>query len=78
MDDVVRITEMILEAVSNPFRIRDAECRIGISIGVALFPLDGTDADPLLSAADSALYHVKGQGGGQCHFPARGALTRPH
>ncbi len=70
-EDVVRIAGMILQAISNPFRIGDVVCSVGISIGIAMFPLDGLDADPLLSAADTALYHVKRTGRGGYHFPSR-------
>ena len=61
-EDVERIARMILKAISNPFRMDAVECKIGISIGVSLYPLDGLDGDALLSAADTALYRVK-QGG---------------
>lgn len=71
MADVERIVGMILKAISNPFTIGDGECNVGVSIGVAIYPLDGLDTDPLLSAADSALYKVKAEGRGGYYFPAR-------
>lgn len=71
MADVERIVGMILKAISNPFTIGDGECNVGVSIGVAVYPLDGLDTDPLLSAADSALYKVKAEGRGGYYFPAR-------
>jgi len=69
--DVERIVGMILKAISDPFTIGDGECNVGISIGVAIYPLDGLDTDPLLSAADSALYKVKADGRGGYCFPSR-------
>ncbi|WP_306599895.1 diguanylate cyclase domain-containing protein [Geothrix sp. 21YS21S-2] len=71
MADVERIVGMILKAISNPFTIGAGECSVGISIGVAIYPLDGLDTDPLLSAADSALYKVKADGRGGYCFPSR-------
>jgi len=71
MADVERIVDMILKAISNPFTIGEVECSVGVSIGVAIYPLDGLDTDPLLSAADTALYKVKAEGRGGFCFPAR-------
>jgi len=75
--DVERIAGMILKAISNPFRIGDLECSIGISIGIAMYPYDGLDTDPLLSTADSALYEVKRSGRGGYNFPAKLLVTPP-
>lgn len=69
--NVERIVAMILKAISSPFFIGGGECVVGVSIGVAIYPLDGLEADPLLSAADTALYKVKGEGRGGCCFPSR-------
>jgi diguanylate cyclase (GGDEF)-like protein/PAS domain S-box-containing protein len=69
--EVERIAGMIFEAISNPYRLGDLEVTVGISIGIALFPLDGLDADPLLTTADTALYQVKRGGRGGHHFPAK-------
>jgi GGDEF domain-containing protein len=38
-----------------------ADLRAGASVGVSLFPDDGTDALRLLSAADGAMYRAKGE-----------------
>ena len=71
VEDVERIARMILKAISNPFRLDAIECKIGISIGISLFPLDGLDGDSLLSAADSALYQVKQGGRGDFLIPSK-------
>jgi diguanylate cyclase (GGDEF)-like protein/PAS domain S-box-containing protein len=42
--------------------------RVGISIGVAIFPTDGADATALLSNADAALYRAKTAGRGKTRF----------
>jgi diguanylate cyclase (GGDEF)-like protein/PAS domain S-box-containing protein len=42
--------------------------RVGISIGIAIFPADGTDATALLNNADAALYRAKAAGRGKTRF----------
>jgi diguanylate cyclase (GGDEF)-like protein/PAS domain S-box-containing protein len=77
LEDVQRIAEMIIQAISNPFAIGTVTCSVGISIGIAMFPLDGLDADPLLSTADTALYQVKKRGRNSFHFPAKFLSEQP-
>ena len=43
----------------SPLRMAEGERRIGVSIGIALFPADGTDASALLKHADMAMYEAK-------------------
>lgn len=61
-------------------RILSALRRNGLasSIGVSMFPLDGTDGQTLFFAADEALYGAKQAGKNQCRFyakPIQQALT---
>ena len=46
-------------ALEEPFRIDDLELKIGGSIGRAVFPLDGEDAEALLRTADAAMFEAK-------------------
>lgn len=55
----------IVDALATPFEIdHDRSVRIGASIGIALAPLHGRDAETLLSCADMALYAAKASGRG--------------
>lgn len=56
------VAHRILAAVRRPFVFDGHELNITASIGVALYPEDGEDADTLMKRADIAMYRAKGQG----------------
>jgi diguanylate cyclase (GGDEF)-like protein len=58
----------ILDLLSEPFTISGSECFIGASIGVSVFPSDGTTAEELLKQADIAMYRAKAAGRGRFVF----------
>jgi diguanylate cyclase (GGDEF)-like protein/PAS domain S-box-containing protein len=62
------LAERLLNTVVNDFELDGNRLRIGLSIGVAIFPSDGTDATTLVANADAALYHAKSQGCGIIRF----------
>jgi diguanylate cyclase (GGDEF)-like protein len=53
----------MLAAFDLPFDAADQRCQVGITIGYALAPADGEDADDLLKRADAAMYAGKAAGG---------------
>ncbi|MBU8546839.1 MULTISPECIES: EAL domain-containing protein [Roseomonadaceae] len=55
----------LIEALSAPFEYEGQPVPIRTSVGYALAPADGLDADALLRRADNALYAAKNQGRGQ-------------
>lgn len=57
--EVERTRQRILHAISEPFEVHDHEVRITPSIGVSLYPRDGTDVHTLLRNADLAMYTAK-------------------
>jgi len=58
----------IIEALSAPYDVDyDRSIQLGASIGIALAPEHGEDADVLLARADMALYAAKAAGKGQAH-----------
>lgn len=62
----------LLEAINAPFDLGDQHAQVGTSIGIALAPNDGEDADTLLANADLALYRSKALGRGRySHFDQR-------
>jgi diguanylate cyclase (GGDEF)-like protein/PAS domain S-box-containing protein len=56
--------ERLVASVAEPFDLDGEGMVIGLSIGIALFPADGEDADTLLRNADTALYRAKADGRG--------------
>lgn len=52
----------LLDAFSQPFDVGGQTCRVGLTIGFALAPHDGTRADDLIKRADAAMYAGKQAG----------------
>src|SRR5260370_21883135 len=61
----------LIDAISQPYEIDSHRIRSSASIGIAVGPFDGDNADDLLVAADLALYAVKESGRGTYHFYER-------
>ncbi len=66
--EVEKLAGRILEIFKNPFAVAGHEHFVSASIGVSLFPEDGTDVDTLLQRADAAMYAAKARGGNNFHF----------
>jgi len=60
----VALADRLLETVAQDFAIDGHRLRVGMSIGIAFYPADGTTANALLSNADAALYRAKADGRG--------------
>lgn len=63
-----KLAAQILALLAQPFEIDGTKCFIGASIGVSVFPADGTTADELLKHADIAMYRAKSAGRGRFVF----------
>jgi diguanylate cyclase (GGDEF)-like protein/PAS domain S-box-containing protein len=61
-DDCVLAVESIKKVLSKVFRINNYKLYLNASIGMALYPFDGSDAETLLKNADTALHRVKETG----------------
>jgi diguanylate cyclase (GGDEF)-like protein len=60
--DAALLGQRILEALREPFVLGDVEVGIGVSMGIALSPVDATDQESLVRMADTALYQAKSEG----------------
>ncbi|KPF59894.1 diguanylate cyclase [Rhizobium sp. AAP116] len=58
----------ILDAFRKPFSLGGLELELGASIGIALAPAHGREAEELLASADFALYRAKAAGGRAYRF----------
>jgi diguanylate cyclase (GGDEF)-like protein/PAS domain S-box-containing protein len=67
-DDAARVAGRILEALNAPFDLGGHEVVVDASIGIALYPDDGRNADGLLMHADLAMYHAKARGRANFQF----------
>jgi diguanylate cyclase (GGDEF)-like protein len=65
---LVAMANCLIETISQPYEIDTHRIRTSVSIGIAVGPLDGDNADDLLMDADLALYAVKAGGRGTYRF----------
>ncbi len=61
-DDIIRVAQLIIETLSEPFFLSEKEANIGASIGIAVFPDDAVEQATLMNKADSAMYQAKQSG----------------
>lgn len=66
--DAAVIAQKILATLVHSFKLNNQELFIGGSIGISLYPKDGSDADSLLKNADAAMYQAKADGGNAYRF----------
>ncbi|HXX12888.1 MAG TPA: EAL domain-containing protein [Burkholderiales bacterium] len=56
------VAEKILSQVRQPFPLAEREVRVGVSIGIAVFPVDGKEPRALLQNAETAAHRAKTSG----------------
>lgn len=61
-DSVMAIADKVLACIVEPFEVAGHRLEISCSIGIAIFPEDGTDETALLKHADTAMYAAKDAG----------------
>ena len=62
------LAEKIVQSLAMPFSFNGGSLTLGGSIGIAMAPADGMEADTLLKSADMAMYRTKRSGRGAFHF----------
>ena len=66
--DAAAMAGRIVETLSEAIEIDGQEVQVGISIGITIAPVDGSEAERLLQNADMALYRAKSEGGNTWKF----------
>jgi predicted signal transduction protein with EAL and GGDEF domain len=57
--DPAVVAEKLIRAFNDPFEVDDNTLHLGISIGIAIYPRDGSEAANLIRSADTALFEAK-------------------
>lgn len=60
--DAALVADKIIATLSEPFDLKGQQCRVGGSIGIAMYPDDSDDLDRLVKQADEAMYLAKQSG----------------
>ena len=68
LEHVERTAQAILEALAQPFSLGVEQAHVSGSIGIALFPDDGSTPEELMRHADHAMYRSKSAGRNQLTF----------
>ena len=66
--DAAQVAQKVLEQLSQPFMVEERELIVTPSIGIAVFPDDGRDAETLIRNSDAAMYHAKELGRANYQF----------
>jgi len=69
--DAAKVARRMLEELRKPFRVAKQEVFVSVSVGLALYPLDGDDAETLIKNAGAAMHFAKDQGRDNYQFYSR-------
>lgn len=67
-NELINLVRKLERVIALPIRAPDGEINVTCSIGVAIFPRDGEDAETLIRNADSAMYRAKREGRAATRF----------
>ncbi|MEO7761202.1 MAG: EAL domain-containing protein, partial [Casimicrobiaceae bacterium] len=62
------VAKAILQAISDPLMMSQAQLHVTASIGISVYPEDGEDQQTLIQHADAAMYFTKAHGRNGYHF----------
>ncbi|MBV2132636.1 cache domain-containing protein [Pseudomonas sp. MAP12] len=75
-EPATQVANLLLQATSGQYSVAGHDLAITLSIGIAVYPADGEDAQTLLKNADAAMYHAKACGRNNFQFFAAAMNTR--
>ncbi|HEY1356925.1 MAG TPA: EAL domain-containing protein [Thermoleophilaceae bacterium] len=76
-DDVVTAVERIRSALAEPVELQELPVTVEASIGIAVFPDDGGDAETLVKRADAAMYCAKQETTPYCFYDGDANAHQP-
>lgn len=62
IEGATTVAQKIINLLSTPIQLKDHQVNIGASIGISIYPNDGTSEEQLIEAADTLMYKVKSTG----------------
>ena len=77
-EDAAHVATKVLDAVQAPYRFDGREVSIGASVGVSVYPGDGTSSEELMRSADTAMYRDKQRTPHPASMPARRRARSAH
>jgi len=77
LSDISACAQRLVEQLSAPYLLGNKDCHVTLSIGISVFPSDGSDSQALLKAADVAMYRAKelGRNNYQYYLPSMNVHT---
>jgi predicted signal transduction protein with EAL and GGDEF domain len=77
LNDISACARRLVEELSAPYLLGKKDCHVTLSIGISVFPSDGSDSQALLKAADVAMYRAKemGRNNFQYYLPSMNVHT---
>jgi diguanylate cyclase (GGDEF)-like protein len=66
--DAILVAEKVIASLGTPHRVGDHVIRLTASIGISIYPEDGSDPGTLIACADNAMYRAKKHGLGSFMF----------
>jgi diguanylate cyclase (GGDEF)-like protein/PAS domain S-box-containing protein len=80
VDYVVRVARRIIKVATEPMSLGEHELVVTCSLGISLYPDDGTDIDDLIQNADTAMYRAKeaGRNSYQLYSPSMNLHSLEH
>jgi diguanylate cyclase (GGDEF)-like protein len=75
--DISACARRLIQELSAPYVLGKNDCHVTLSIGISIFPTDGSDSQELLKAADVAMYRAKeaGRNNYQYYLPSMNVHT---
>ncbi len=75
--DAAHVAETLRDALAAPHRVDGRELHVSVSMGISVYPDDGSDVDTVMQNADTAMYHAKASGRNNYQFfkPAMNTLA---